>query len=364
MTSYGGNMLHEFLDVNRSELAARCRHKSTSRSSIPAPADDVEHGIPALIDQLVQMLRVEGHGEEIMEPAAMPPSIGTSAVKHGGDLLRHGFTVNQVVHDYGDLCQALTELAHEKHQPISVSEFHTFNRCLDSAIADAVGEFGRLRDRKLSDEGAQTLNDRLGLFAHELRALLNAATLAYDAIKGGHVSAAGATGSVVERSIEGSRELLDRVLAEVRVSAGMQPRLEQTLVAMVLEQVGVAAQLEARDRQIAFSVAIEPGMSVIADPQMLSAALANLLANAFKYTRHGGHISVRAHADAGHGVIEVTDECGGLPHSDHEKLFAPRADLRSGLSISRRSIEAIGGTLSVKDIPGTGCMFTIDLPKN
>ena len=359
-------MLHEFLDVNRKELAARCRTKSTARSSVPGPTEDLEHGIPALIDQLVQMLRVEGKGREILEPAIMPSGIGVSAAKHGGDLLRHGFTVNQVVHDYGDLCQALTELAHEKHEPISVGEFHTFNRCLDSAIADAVGEFGRLRDRANSDDTAQTLNDRLGLFAYELRALLNAATLAYDAIKAGHVSAAGATGSVVERSLDASRALLDHMLAEARLSTGLQPRLEQTLVAMVLQQVAVAAQLEARDRKITFTVASEPAMSVIADPQMLSAALANLLSNAFKFTRHGGHITVRAHDEAGHALIEVADECGGLPLGSADKLFMAReheADLRSGLSISRRSIEAIGGTLGVKDIPGTGCVFTIDLPK-
>lgn len=336
-----------------------------SRSSIVAPTDDLENGIPSLIDQLVQMLRVEVNEGELSESAALPSGIGVSAAKHGGDLLRHGFTVNQVVHDYGDLCQALTELAHEKHEPISVGEFHTFNRCLDSAIADAVSEFGRLRDRAISNDSAQTLNDRLALFAHELRALLNAATLAYDAIKAGHVSAAGATGSVVERSLDASRELLDRVLAEARLSTGLQPRLEQTLVAKVFEQVGVAAQLVARDRQITFTVAIEPEMSVIADPQMLSAALANLLSNAFKFTRRGGRITVRARHEGGNAFIEVADECGGLPPGEAEALFTARgrqAARRSGLSISRRGIEAIGGTLRVSDVPGTGCVFAITLP--
>jgi hypothetical protein len=46
--------------------------------------------------------------------------------------------VDQIVHDYGDLCQAVTELAIEHNLPITNNEFQTFNRCLDDAIANAV----------------------------------------------------------------------------------------------------------------------------------------------------------------------------------------------------------------------------------
>ncbi len=70
----------------------------------------------------------------------MRREIGRAAAKHGHELLQHGFTVNQVVHDYDDLCQAVTELAIEKNAPVSPGEFKTLNRCLDQAIADAVSE--------------------------------------------------------------------------------------------------------------------------------------------------------------------------------------------------------------------------------
>ena len=49
-----------------------------------------------------------------------------------------GYTADQVVHDYGDLCQAITDLAFERDAPFAVDEFRTLNRCLDNAIADAV----------------------------------------------------------------------------------------------------------------------------------------------------------------------------------------------------------------------------------
>ena len=51
-----------------------------------------------------------------------------------------GFTVSQVVHDYGDVCQSITDLALQLNAPINVEDFRTLNRCLDDAIASAVTE--------------------------------------------------------------------------------------------------------------------------------------------------------------------------------------------------------------------------------
>ena len=101
---------------------------------------------------------------------------------------------------------------------------------------------------------------------------------------------------------------------------------------------------------------------------MLSSALANLLQNAFKFTQPGGHVSLTARVAAGHVLIEIADQCGGLPPGWAEELFMPftqRSDDRSGvglgLSITRRAVHAIGGTLALRDVPGTGCIFTISL---
>ena len=68
--------------------------------------------------------------------------------------------------------------------------------------------------------------------------------------------------------------------------------------------------------------------------------------------------------------IEVEDECGGLPTKNLEDLFrafkqlgTDRSGLGLGLAISQRSVEASGGKLLVRDIPGKGCVFTVDLPR-
>ena len=86
--------------------------------------------------------------------------MGVSATAHGKELLKLGFTVDQVVHDYGDLCQAITDLAFERDAPFSIDEFRTLNRCLDNAIADAVTEFSFQREATLAREHEVAANER------------------------------------------------------------------------------------------------------------------------------------------------------------------------------------------------------------
>ena len=129
-------MLHEFIAINREEIIRRCRAKVATRSVPPPTEAEIDHGVPVFLDQLVDALRLG---------LVSSPEIGKSAVQHGHDLLLQGFTVSQVVHDYGDVCQSITELAVEMNAPISTDDFRTLNRCLDEAIAGAVTEYGRER---------------------------------------------------------------------------------------------------------------------------------------------------------------------------------------------------------------------------
>ena len=111
-------------------------------------------------------------------------------------------------------------------------------------------------------------------------------------------------------------------------------------------------------------------MFIEVDRQIVHAALANLVQNAFKYTRPRSNISLRAHATRDRIFIDIEDECGGLPGGDPQKLFRPferrgsdRTGLGLGLAISRRGVEANGGRVGVRDLPGKGCVFSIELPR-
>ncbi len=139
-------MLHEFLTSNRAELIARCENKSVARAGIRDSGSEDDEGIPKFLDQLVETLRREHASPQPDAPHAAAPApteIGIHAAQHGADLLRRGYTVDQVVHDYGNVCQSVTELAIERNVPMGTHEFRTLNRCLDNAIADAVSAFAR-----------------------------------------------------------------------------------------------------------------------------------------------------------------------------------------------------------------------------
>jgi signal transduction histidine kinase len=193
--------------------------------------------------------------------------------------------------------------------------------------------------------------------------------MAFQILRGGSVAIGGSTGAVLERSLKALSELVDRSLSEVRLSSGRQRRT-RVLVAEFIEEIEVAASLDARARNVVFNVSpVAYGLSVDADRQLLGAAVANLLQNAFKFTRAGGHVSLRTRTKADRVLIEVEDQCGGLPPGKAEELFRPferrgtdQTGLGLGLAISRKSVDANGGKIHVENMPGKGCMFTIALP--
>ena len=223
-------MLTDFLKDHRSELIQRCRDKVSTRRAPRATPAELEFGVPLFLDQLTGMLASAAMGAQQIAPkpgsraAAAEENLQSGARKHGEELLRHDFTIEQVVHDYGDLCQSITELANEKRSPITVQEFGTLNIKLDNAIASAVTGFSRHRDERRADESALATTERLGVLAHEMRNLLNTSILAIAAMKSGSVGFGGATAAALDRSLIGMRSLIDRTLAEVRLESGGGPR--------------------------------------------------------------------------------------------------------------------------------------------
>jgi len=349
-----------------------------SRSDPKASDEELLHGIPIFLDQLVETLSLEQVPalrdhivEDRYDREQFSSGLGATATLHGRDLFHEGFTIEQVVRDYGDVCQAVTNLAFETGALISVDEFRTFNRCLDNAIAGAVTEFARQTPAS-EDDSLKSFNSRLGPLAHELRNYLQTAKYAATAIRAGTSGIGGATAAVLDRSLMAMGHLIDRSLAEVRVTAGLPPRLQPIHLARFLGEVEAAAALDARARGTRFRVApVVDDIQIVADPEMLAATVSNLLHNAFKFTRRHTEVWLRGEASANRVSIEVEDHCGGLPEGACEKLMLPfvqssadRSGLGLGLDICRRSLEAMNGELKIRDLPGSGCSFTIYLPRH
>jgi len=347
------------------------------RSSPKATDAELANGIPIFLDQIIETLRVEQTSERARSPeiSGLPgggtaSQIGDIATVHGRNLLTQGFTLEQVVRDYGDVCQAVTNLAYELGAPIEVDEFRSFNRCIDNAIASAVSAYAEQQAAAVAEDNVFASNSRIGSLVHELRNYLQLVTYAVRAIKAGNVGISGATGAVLDRSLVGMRTLIDRSVAEVRVTAAMPARLQSIRLSEFVNEAEASASLDARAKSCRLTVApVDTKIVVSADPDMLHAAVFNLLQNAFKFTQRDSAVKLRVREVADRVLIEVEDQCGGLPPGAAETLVRPftqkdkdRSGLGLGLDICRRGVEASNGVLRVRDVPGSGCVFTIDLP--
>jgi hypothetical protein len=190
---------------HRETYQARWRWSRASDSSLrnwttraPAATNTwMERGDSRTLRRLCQTRRCQ-LVKELRHGHSKTHEITKGATQHGHDLLLQGFTVSQVVHGYGDVCQSVTDLAVEMDAPISTDDFRTLNRCLDDAIAGAVTEYACEQDVTRDGE------------SQELRNLTYTALTAFEVLQRGSVGVGGSTGAVVHRSLMRIRALVDR----------------------------------------------------------------------------------------------------------------------------------------------------------
>jgi len=273
--------------------------------------------------------------------------------------------VSELVHGYGSVCEVVTKLAGEVGHDIATRDFEVFNRVLDVAIAKSV----TAHEHERSVAADERENERIGALAHELRNALSAAAMSLVVIKKGTVGTRGPTADVLDRSLSLMAALIDRSLAEVRLRTAPMPVPEQFRLADALDQICATVRREIESRNLEFVVEIDRDLKIETDRQFLMSAVSNIVQNALKYTCPESRVSLRGRRMDDRLVIEVEDECGGLPPDKVDELFLPfvrgtqqRPGIGLGLSIAMRAIDAIGGELRVRNLPGKGCIFIADLP--
>jgi signal transduction histidine kinase len=342
-------VLHEFLTVYREPIITRTREKLTNRPWPVASTSELEHGVPLFLTQLSETLRTETGA------ARFPPNaIASAATLHGGELLSLGFTVSQVVHDYGDICQAIIEVIVEHNASITAQEFHVLNRCLDAAIAEAVTEHARVTAESRSMEEIE----RSGQLAHEIRDMLNTAVFAFEALKGHRRDRRKHRRGAGPQSL-GLRALVDGTLSKTRMTANhLKARMG---LGLLVPPISLSRPTSTPNiAECIFSAPVASELAISVDPQLLASAVMNLLNNALKYTRADGNIVPRIQKDR-RLRIEVEDECGGIPESRGDPFQPSQTDgamIGPGSALGRRLPEkpsertaeiSVFGTYLVKD---------------
>jgi len=314
-----------------------------------------DKGIPILIDQLVDALRRGDHASE--------DQIARVATKYGRLLCARGFTVGEIVGVYGTIREAVTTVGQDLNMSFSNREFEMLNSVLDTAISASVTEHQRQKVNATADEALE----HIGALAHELRNALSSAVMAFSVIK---PEVVGKKSDTLDRSLRRMGDLLDRAMAEVRLRKDAVPIMEPLRVSAVFDEIAAMVYRDTATRRQSLEIAVDPDLEIVTDRQFFTSAVSNLVQNGLKYTPDHGHIHVRVRGLDNRLVIEVEDECGGLPANVVNALFVPfvRGTTRSpgtglGLSIVASATKTLGGAVSARNLPGKGCIFTIELPR-
>ena len=242
-------MLHEFLTSNHQEILARARAKIAVRPA-PRPTEaELRDGVPLFLDQLIARLRGS------LQAGA---DMNASATRHGRAMQRVGITVSALIYGYGDVCQAVTELASEQGVSISAEEYQLFNRCLDDVMAESVTEFASERERSL--EGGRT--EHLGAHGGEDGAIAAIGTGAVYVISiDGKLQTFGGWGFML--SDQGSGADLGRVGAEVDLDLGALGK-----AGLDVHAGGAEAQLPVAALSVAAAAGAGRGDDLVASPAL------------------------------------------------------------------------------------------------
>jgi signal transduction histidine kinase len=353
--------LHEIIRRRRARIVERWRtHTARGVAGDSMPSRELIDTLPVFLDRLADVL------EQAAASGVHPgPELDQVAAGHGIQRMHLGFNPSEVAREYGIVRDAIIEESLEERYTPQFDEIWAMAKALAHSLGTALSSYMTERE----EERDRLAAEHLAFLAHELRNPLHAARIALQLLGKSDESRRPALVGIIERSVHAALHRLDNTIAGVRLQAHPQARRERVDPAELLADAREDARGIAQTSDVSIHIEVEPGLKLDADPRLLRSALANLVLNAAKFTRHGGRVILRARRIEGRVRFEVEDECGGLPAGTAERLFDPfvqagrdRSGFGLGLAIAKQATEAHQGNIAVHNLSGKGCVFLLELP--
>ena len=229
-----------------------------------------------------------------------------------------------------------------------------------NAMADALGEQEALRQRMVSD------------VAHELRTPLTNLRCELESIQDGLATADPRRIASLHQEVLHLGRLVDDLQELAIAEAGSLPlQLARIDLAATVAHVVERFEAESERRAIALSHRVDH-VEIDADATRIAQIVRNLLSNALRHTPEGGRIDVDVRREGQHAIVTVSDNGGGIPEGELERIFErfyrvdesrtrERGGAGLGLAIARRLVELHGGSIRAENAGG-GARFTVSLP--
>lgn len=284
-----------------------------------------------------------------------------------------------VSEDLGELVRAVrrdgqireTELAMER--PASPPRYVTARVApLGSRLVLVLVE-DRTRERRIEE----VRRDFVANVSHELKTPVGAITVLAEAVRDAREDPEAVDRFAVRMLTESERltHLVHQIIELSRLQA--DDPLDRPVAVPVDEVVAVAVDTSAIDadaKRVAILAEGTPDLEVLGNAEQVTAAVANLIANAVSYSPSDSTVRVTTSADAESVEIAVVDQGIGIPPEEMDRIFerfyrVDPARHRStggtglGLSIVKHVAATHGGEISVWSVEGEGSTFTLSLPR-
>jgi signal transduction histidine kinase len=308
-------------------------------------------------------------------------NVQDSGPEHGINRLESKFTMDQLFAEYRALRSSVLRLWKDAHPAPEVSDFEDmirFNEAVDQLVAGSVFSFVAAQ-REAEETEKQRRTQFLAMLGHELRNPLSPIITASSVLKTakGNEKIIDNVSNVIARQVTHMAGLIDELLEISRVTRGkIEVKLDNVEIEYVINDAveQVTPQIEARGHR--FDVEVLPKTAVVrCDKKRLVQVVANLLANAVKYTPDGGRVQLRSALHENEVVITVEDNGVGMPPEFIPHAFelfsqvAPTSDraaggLGLGLALVKSLVELHGGKVACSSEGlGKGSQFTVLLPR-
>jgi PAS domain S-box-containing protein len=221
-------------------------------------------------------------------------------------------------------------------------------------------------------QAVRARDEVLAVVSHDLRNLLNPLAMSAAQMLAATPPAGRRTLEVMQRAVDQMGRLIQDLLDVARLEDGrLVLERERLQPGAVIADVVELHRTLADQKALRLEAAVAEIPEVEADRHRLLRVLANLVANALKFTPAGGLVVVGAErfTDGREVRFYVSDTGPGIAEQDRPHLFVPfwqaspqaREGSGLGLAITKRLVEAHGGSIWVDSAPGGGCVFSFTL---